>query len=124
MPTAVSERRTRSRGIGSASIVTRRVTAFARTTSTRVAGLAAICLLPLFLHIRWQPGLAVSVGSTSAHAYLSDFAVLAILALAVLMGIREGFETLRSGRWLWVVIAAFLVWIVIELALGRAHTEA
>src|SRR5438874_3108080 len=124
MPTAVTERRTRSRRIGRASIVTRRVTAFARTTSTRAAVLAALCLPLIFLHARWQPGLAVHLGTTSVHAYLSDFAVLAIVALAVLRGAREGFASLRPGRWLWLAIGAFLVWIVVELALGHVHTAA
>lgn len=58
------------------------------------------------------------------HAYLSDFAVLAIVVLALLTGAREGFTPLRSGRWLWIAMAAFLIWVVVEVGLGRVHSAA
>ncbi len=33
----------------------------------------------LFLHVQYEPGVVVHLGSTSVHAYLSDFAVLAVV---------------------------------------------
>lgn len=76
---------------------------------------AAIPLL--FLHVSYQPG--VSVGSVDA--YLSDFAVLAVVLVALAEGARTRFARLRAGRWIWIAIGAFLVWMAIEVGLGRAH---
>lgn len=76
---------------------------------------AAIPLL--FLHVSYQPG--VSVGSVDA--YLSDFAVLAVVLVALAEGVRTRFARLRAGRWIWLAVAAFLLWMVVEVALGRAH---
>jgi len=36
----------------------------------------------LFLHVSYQPGVAVGFGSTTINAYLSDFAVLAVVVVA------------------------------------------
>jgi O-antigen ligase len=76
---------------------------------------AAIPLL--FLHVDYQPG--VSVGSV--NAYLSDFAVLAVVLVAVAVGLREGFAPLRPGLPVWIALAAFLVWMTVEVGLGRHH---
>ena len=61
----------------------------------------------LFLHVRYQPGLDVSLGSTTVSAYLSDFAVLAVVAVAVLEGVRRGWAPLAAGRPLWIAGALF-----------------
>jgi O-antigen ligase len=76
---------------------------------------AAIPLL--FLHVSYQPG--VSVGPVDA--YLSDFAVLAVVVTALVEGARHGFEPLAAGRWIWVALASFLVWMVLEVGLGEHH---
>ena len=76
---------------------------------------AAIPLL--FLHVAYQPG--VSVGPIDA--YLSDFAVLAVVVTAIVVGARDRFAALRAGRPLWIALACFLVWMVVEVALGRHH---
>src|SRR5207244_1148822 len=55
--------------------------------------------------------------------YLSDVAVLAVLLTALAVGAREGFAPLRPGRTLWLVGAAFLLWVLVEVAIGR-HTLA
>jgi hypothetical protein len=51
----------------------------------------------LFFHIDFQPGFTVEFGSLSAHAVLSDFAVLAVAVVALVAGVRHGFEPLRAG---------------------------
>src|SRR5437667_251361 len=75
MPTAVSERRTKSRlirlGQYSCAPVAIRTTA----VSPRALVLAAAVPI-LFLHVQYQPGFGVGIGSTTIDAYLSDFAVL------------------------------------------------
>jgi len=61
--------------------------------------------LPLvFLHADYQP--SVSVGS--ATLYLSDVAVLAIGALGLAAGLRDGFAPLRRARAIWIAAGAFL----------------
>jgi O-antigen ligase len=75
----------------------------------------------LFLHVAYQPGFGVGVGSTTVNAYLSDFAVLAVVVAAVLRGRRDGFGPLASGRWLWIAGAAFLVWMLFEVGYGHVH---
>ena len=76
---------------------------------------AAIPLL--FLHVSYQPG--VSVGSVDA--YLSDFAVLAVVLVALAEGVRTRFAPLRPGLVVWIAVAGFLAWMCIEVALGHHH---
>jgi O-antigen ligase len=78
----------------------------------------------LFLHVSYQPGVAVGFGSTTINAYLSDFAVLAVVLVALFEGIRHGFAPLRPGRSLWVALALFLAWTFVEVALGHRHASA
>jgi O-antigen ligase len=79
---------------------------------------AAIPLL--FLHVSYQPG--ISVGSV--NAYLSDFAVLAVVVTAAIEGVRTRFAPLRPGLSLWLAIACFLLWMFVEVALGHHHAAA
>jgi O-antigen ligase len=53
------------------------------------------------------------------NAYLSDFAVLAIAAGALVIGRQRGFAPLRAGRWIWASGLAFLLWTFLEVAYGR-----
>jgi len=76
----------------------------------------------LFLHVHYQPGFGVGFGSTTVNAYLSDFAVLAVVVAAVWSGVRDGFAPLRHGRWLWLAAALFLAWVFVEVGHGRAHS--
>ena len=73
------------------------------------AGAAALALaIPLvFLHVDYQPGLTVSAGSTDAHLYLSDFAILATGLAALAAGLRDGFAPLRPGWPIWLAGGAF-----------------
>jgi O-antigen ligase len=75
----------------------------------------------LFLHVQYQPGFAVGIGSTTINAYLSDFAVLAVVVAALAEGLRRGFAPLATGRWLWLALALFVVWIFAEVVLGHLH---
>lgn len=78
----------------------------------------------LFLHVDYQPGLAVGFGSTTINAYLSDFVVLAIVLAALASGVRSGFRPLRPGVPLWVAAGLFCLWMLAEVALGRHHAAA
>ena len=69
----------------------------------------AAALPILFLHVRFQPGFTVTVGSTSVHVALSDLAVLAVAAVALWVWIRDR-PSLGAGRWVWIASAALLVW--------------
>jgi O-antigen ligase len=61
----------------------------------------------LFLHIDFQPGFTLSVGSLSAHAVLSDFAVLVVAITAAIAGARHGFAPLRPGWPVWIAGGLF-----------------
>jgi O-antigen ligase len=78
----------------------------------------------LFLHVAYEPGVSVGFGSTTINAYLSDFAVLAVIVAAVLEGIRHGFAPLAPGRSLWAALALFLAWMFVEVGLGHHHAVA
>ena len=75
----------------------------------------------LFLHVRYQPDARLAVGSTSVDAYLSDFAVLAVVVTAVIEAVRRGAAPLRAGRALWIAGALFLAWVAVAVAVGRAR---
>jgi hypothetical protein len=79
---------------------------------------AAIPLL--FLHSKFQPSVSVDLGGTSVDAYLSDFAILAVVATAVAVVLRQGAGRLRSAGALWLLLLAFFGWVAFELAWG-AH---
>src|ERR1051325_12222948 len=95
MPTAVSERRTKSRGTGR------------RPSRGRPL---EVC--------------AIRVGSTSANAYLSDFAVVGVAVAGFVAGVRKGFARLRHARWIWGTAFSFLIWTVAGLAIGRHVSSA
>jgi len=88
------------------------------------AVLLAAAIPILFLHVRYQPGVAIGVGSTTANAYLSDFAVLAVVVLAAVEARRRGLAALAPGRLLWIAGALFLVWMAAGVAVGRLHASA
>jgi len=73
----------------------------------------------LFLHVSYQPGVAVGFGSTTINAYLSDFLVLAVVSAALVEGKRRGFAPLRPGRSLWLALALFIGWMFVEVGLGH-----
>src|SRR3954470_14020216 len=115
MPTAVRERRTRSRRIRRQRY-SRRTVAVRLPVAPRALVLAAAIPL-LFLHVSYQPGLSVG----SVDAYLSDFAVLAVVLVALVEGVRTRFAPLRPGLPVWIAIACFLLWMLVEVGLGHHH---
>jgi O-antigen ligase len=80
--------------------------------------LVVAAAIPLvFLHVNYQPGFSVG----PVDAYLSDFAILAVVVTAAVEGVRNGFGPLLAGRWIWVALGSFLVWMALEVALGAHH---
>jgi ABC-type multidrug transport system fused ATPase/permease subunit len=89
-------------------------------TALRTRALVLAAALPLlFLHVQYQPGIVVHAGSTSVHAYLSDFAVLAVVVAALVSGVVDGWAPLRAGRPLWIAGVLFFAWVLVEVAWGR-----
>jgi O-antigen ligase len=76
----------------------------------------------LFIHVDYQPGLSVGFGSTTASAYLSDFAVLAVVLGAIVSAFKLGIAPLRRGWPIWLSGGLFLAWIVAATAYGRSRT--
>jgi len=68
----------------------------------------------LFLHIEYQLGVRVPLGSTHLGIEASDVAVLVVAAFALREGLRSGFAPLWPSFSLWVVSAALLVWILVR----------
>jgi O-Antigen ligase len=68
----------------------------------------------LFLHIKYQPGVRVPLGSTHLGLELSDLGVLLVALSALREGLRTGFARLRPSLWLWVAAALLLLWIFVR----------
>jgi O-antigen ligase len=84
--------------------------------------LVAAAIPLLFLHAEFQPSVSVHVGGTTVDAYLTDFAVLAVVLGALALAVRVGISRLAPARVLWLVAAAFFVWLFFEVAWGRHET--
>jgi O-antigen ligase len=82
----------------------------------RLPLLFALVVPLVFLHSDYQP--SVSVGQ--ATLYLSDVAVLAAFAIAVIAGVRHGFAPLRAAPSIWVATGAFLVVVFASNLYGEA----
>jgi hypothetical protein len=76
--------------------------------------LFAAAIPVVFLHIEYQPGVRVPLGSTHLGLELSDLAVVAVGVAALVAGTRVGFARLRPGLPLWIAAAALLAWIGIR----------
>src|SRR3954470_19234284 len=115
MPRAVAERRTRTRGIGWQRYSCGSVAVRLPVAPRALVVAAAIPLL--FLHVRYQPGFSVG----PVDAYLSDFAVLAVVATALFAGVRDGFAPLRPGLPVWIALGCFLTWVLVGVGVGHEH---
>jgi hypothetical protein len=73
------------------------------------AGALAIAVPLVFLHVRYQPSLALPLGATLK---LQDVAVLAVVVAAVVTAVGSGIDPLRSSKWIWAATFLFLAWIV------------
>jgi hypothetical protein len=80
------------------------------------AGAVALALaVPfLFLHVKYQPGVRVPLGSTHLGLELSDLAVVVVALAAVREGLRSGFALLRPALPLWIASAALVLWILLR----------
>ena len=109
-----------ARSVQAGAPADRRLALLAGVSPGVVVLAAAIPLL--FLHVSFQPGVTVSVGGSSATAYLSDFAVLAVV-LAALARLRAEAGALRAGLPVWVAGAALFAWIAVEVVHGHARAS-
>jgi O-Antigen ligase len=91
-----------------------RAPALARARVTWRGAVAAGALPLLFLHVRFQPGFAIGIGSTSVNVELADIAVLVLAVAALSEGVSAGFAPLRAARSTWAAAVALLLWIGIE----------
>jgi O-Antigen ligase len=81
----------------------------------RPTALVLACALPIvFLHVNYQPGVSIPVGSTDVAIELSDIALLAVAVAALEEARRTGLGVLRAALPLWVAAAALLGWILVR----------
>lgn len=71
----------------------------------------------LFLHRQYQP----SISAGSLDVTLADVALVAVVATAVLQGLRHGLAPLRPARTVWISLALFLAWILASLVWARSN---
>ncbi len=74
----------------------------------------AVAVPFLFLHIKYQPGVRVPLGSTHLGLEASDVAVVVVALVALRAGLRAGLAALRPALALWISAAALLVWIFVR----------
>jgi len=89
-----------------------RARSVARSGISPGAAALALAVPFLFLHIKYQPGVRVPLGSTHLGLELSDVAVVAVALVALREGLRAGFAPLRPALPLWVASAALVVWVL------------
>jgi O-antigen ligase len=94
----------------------------ARVTASPGSLVLAAALPVLFLHFGFQPAVVVTLGSATATAYLSDFALLAVVLAALVAWARGRSGALAAGRPLWLAGAAFLIWLAVEIGYGHLHS--
>jgi O-antigen ligase len=81
--------------------------------ATPAAAALAVALPILFLHVKYQLGVRVPLGSTHLGLELSDAVVWLAAAVAIREGLRAGFGPIRPGRAVWIAGAALLGWIAV-----------
>src|SRR6266567_3283645 len=97
-----------------AETLTLRARSMARAGFTPGATALALAVPFLFLHIKYQPGVRVPLGSTHLGLELSDLAVVVVALLALREGLRAGFAPLRPALPLWITVIALVLWIVVR----------
>src|SRR2546421_11591539 len=97
-----------------AQTLTLRARSMARAGIGPGAAAPALAVPFLFLHIKYQPGVRVPLGSTHLGLELSDLAVVIVALLALREGLRAGFAPLRPARLLWLASLALVVWIFVR----------
>ena len=91
-----------------------RARSMARAGVSPGAAALALAIPFLFLHIKYQPGVRVPLGSTHLGLELSDVAVVVVALVALRGGLREGFAPLRPALPLWVASVVLILWIFIR----------
>src|SRR5947207_5466437 len=97
-----------------AETLTLRARSLAREGVRPGAAALALAVPFLFLHIKYEPGVRVPLGSTHLGLELSDLAVVVVALVALREGLRHGFARLRPAVWLWIASAALLIWILVR----------
>ena len=75
----------------------------------------------LFLHIKYQPGVRVPLGSTHLGLELSDLAVVVVALVALREGLKMGFAPLRPALPLWIAVSCAAPLDLHPLGLARAR---
>jgi len=78
----------------------------------------------LFLHERYQPDLALGLGSTTLDVRLSDIALLVVVGAAAAAAVRLGLGRLRAARVLWITGLALLAWLALETLRPASRSDA
>jgi hypothetical protein len=94
-------------------------------TTVRRAALVFVGALPIiYIHVRFQPGLTLHTGGTGVDIRLSDLAVIAIVAVAAVVGVRTRFAALRAGWRVWAAAGAFLAFTFVATVYPLAFAHA
>jgi hypothetical protein len=94
-----------------AETLTLRARSMARAGLSPGAVVLGLAIPFLFLHIKYQPGVRVPLGSTHLGLELSDAAIALVALVALREGVRDGFAPLRPALPLWIASVALVVWI-------------
>jgi hypothetical protein len=95
----------------------------ARPVAAYGAVVLAVAIGPLFLHVDWQPGFSIDVGSTSVAVELADLALAAVVVAAVAAARARGAGVLRAALPLWAAAGAFVAWVIVATLYGPAMLE-
>jgi O-antigen ligase len=82
-----------------------------------------LLLLPLLVHVTFQPGLGLTAGGAEVNVALSDLTALALVAWAATVALREGLDALRPARVVWIAGAAALAWIGLSTVVAAVRLE-
>jgi O-antigen ligase len=82
-----------------------------------------LLLLPLLVHVTFQPGLGLTAGGAEVNVALSDLAALALVAGAAVVAAREGLGALRRGLLVWLAGAVALAWIGVATLLAAVRLD-
>src|SRR6266487_2349331 len=86
----------------------------ARAGFTPGATALALAVPFLFLHIKYQPGVRVPLGSTHLGLELSDAAIVVVAVVALREGLGAGFAPLRPALTLWIASVSLILWILVR----------
>src|SRR6266508_5157466 len=100
--------------MASAETLALRARSVARSGINPGAAALALAVPFLFLHIKYQPGVRVPLGSTHLGLELSDLAVVVVALVALREGLGAGFAPLRPALALWISGAALVLWVFVR----------